>query len=222
MKYVKHSILLVAYFLAYQIGLGFLMAGLSLDAVPDLPAQMMDMVVWTTAIIGCVLLTALTIVLWKVLYPRKSVDYRVDSTWFHKLQWPILLYLAFFVLQLLLPMPESQNQKTVEVFVHSYPTIAFFAVVIFAPILEELIFRGLLATYFFSKIPNLKTAGVYLLLTGTLFSFIHSPATISQFLIYFIMGINLGWLYLLKRDIRYPIALHLVNNLLSFALMFLG
>ncbi|MFX3914305.1 type II CAAX prenyl endopeptidase Rce1 family protein, partial [Streptococcus suis] len=52
---------------------------------------------------------------------------------------------------------------------------------------------------------------MYLAATGSLFSLVHMPTTIPQFLIYFTMGLNIGWLYLIRRDIRYPIALHMLN-----------
>ncbi|MFX3701693.1 CPBP family intramembrane glutamate endopeptidase, partial [Streptococcus suis] len=81
--------------------------------------------------------------------PRHSVDYRVTASLFHKIQWPILLYIAFFIFQFIVPVPEIENQKLVIEFVSAYPFIAFSSVVIFSPILEELIFRGFLATYFF-------------------------------------------------------------------------
>ncbi|WP_275410512.1 CPBP family intramembrane glutamic endopeptidase, partial [Streptococcus suis] len=96
-------------------------------------------------------------------------DYSVSSSWFHKIQWPILLYIAFFIFQLLIPISESQNQTLVIQFVSAYPLVSFLSVVIFAPILEELIFRGLLATYFFPKMADMKAVGIYLAVTGSLF-----------------------------------------------------
>ncbi|MBS8104293.1 CPBP family intramembrane glutamic endopeptidase, partial [Streptococcus suis] len=101
---------------------------------------------------------------------------------------------------LLIPISESQNQTLVIQFVSAYPLVSFLSVVIFAPILEELIFRGLLATYFFPKMADMKAVGIYLAVTGSLFSLVHMPTTIPQFLIYFTMGLNLGWLYLIRRD----------------------
>ncbi|MFZ2571157.1 MAG: CPBP family intramembrane glutamic endopeptidase, partial [Streptococcus suis] len=143
----------------------------------------------------------------------------VSSSWFHKIYWPILLYIVFFIVQLLVPVSESQNQTLVIQFVSAYPLVAFLAVVVFAPILEELIFRGLLATYFFPKMADMKTVSLYLIVTGCLFSLVHVPATIPQFLIYFTMGLNLGWLYLIRRDIRYPMALHMINNGISYLMI---
>ncbi|MFI3072131.1 CPBP family intramembrane metalloprotease [Streptococcus sp. 2021WUSS109] len=219
LKFIKHVALLFLYFVAYQIASGFLMVGPTLQSIPDIPAQLIDSTIWICAIVGIVLSIALIILLWKYIYPRHSVDYRVTASWFHKIQWPLLLYIAFFIFQLLIPISESQNQTLVIQFVSAYPLVSFLSVVIFAPILEELIFRGLLATYFFPKMADMKAVGIYLAVTGSLFSLVHMPTTIPQFLIYFTMGLNLGWLYLIRRDIRYPIALHMLNNGISYLMI---
>ncbi|HFI0456946.1 TPA: lysostaphin resistance A-like protein [Streptococcus suis] len=219
LKFIKHAALLFLYFVAYQIASGFLMVGPTLQTIPDIPAQLIDSTIWICAIIGLVLSIALIILLWKYIYPRQSVDYRVTVSWFHKIQWPILLYVAFFIFQFIVPVPESENQKLVIEFVSDYPLIAFSSVVVFAPILEELIFRGFLATYFFPKMADMKAVGIFLVVTGSLFSLVHMPTTLPQFLIYFTMGLNLGWLYLIKRDIRYPIALHMLNNGISYLMI---
>ncbi|HEM6005759.1 TPA: CPBP family intramembrane metalloprotease [Streptococcus suis] len=219
LKFIKHIALLFLFFVAYQIISGFLMVGPSLQAIPEFPAQLIVNMILICAIIGIVLGIAFTIVLWKFVYSRHTIDYSVSSSWFHKIQWPILLYIVFFIFQLLVPISESQNQTLVIQFVFAYPLVSFLSVVIFAPILEELIFRGLLATYFFPKMADMKAVGIYLAVTGSLFSLVHMPTTIPQFLIYFTRGLNLGWLYLIRRDIRYPIALHMLNNGISYLMI---
>ncbi|MCB2898337.1 CPBP family intramembrane metalloprotease [Streptococcus suis] len=219
LKFIKHIALLFLFFVAYQIISGFLMVGPSLQAIPEFPAQLIVNMILICAIIGIVLGIAFTIVLWKFVYSRHTIDYSVSSSWFHKIQWPILLYIVFFIFQLLVPISESQNQTLVIQFVSAYPLVSFLSVVIFAQILEELIFRGLLATYFFPKMADMKAVGIYLAVTGSLFSLVHMPTTIPQFLIYFTMGLNLGWLYLIRRDIRYPIALHMLNNGISYLMI---
>ncbi len=106
MKFIKHVALLFLYFVAYQIASGFLMVGPTLQSIQDIPTQLIDSTIWICAIIGLVLSIALIILLWKYIYPRHSVDYRVTASWFHKIQWPILLYIAFLSSNLL-----YQSQK---------------------------------------------------------------------------------------------------------------
>lgn len=222
-KFFKHLGLMIVYFGAYQIATGFLFAGLGLKEMPELPPQLVQQTILVTGCIGLVLLTVLTLVLWKCVYPRKTVDYQVSTPWFQQVYWPVLLYLALLIFQWLVPTEASHNQEIVESFVAAYPVFSFFSIVVFAPLLEELIFRGFLATYFFPRMSGLTSALFYLLVTGSLFSLVHGPSTIPQFLVYFIMGLSFGWLYLIKRDIRYSMALHAFNNSLSFFLIvFLG
>ncbi len=87
LKFIKHVALLFLYFVAYQIASGFLMVGPTLQSIQDIPAQLIDSTIWICAIIGLVLSIALIILLWKYIYPRHSVDYRVTASWFHKIQW---------------------------------------------------------------------------------------------------------------------------------------
>ncbi|HFR3771103.1 TPA: lysostaphin resistance A-like protein [Streptococcus suis] len=223
LKFIKHLGLIVLYFLASQVTSSFISLGIFKDQLAaELPAPIVEQSVWISGIIGIVLTTILAVVLWKVVYPRKTIAYTVESSWFHKLYWPILVYLVYFAIQFLIPVEESQNQMIVVQFVSAYPILAFFSVVVFAPILEELIFRGFLATYFFPKMQSMKTVGIYLIMSGLLFSLPHGPATIPQFLIYFTMGVNLGWIFLLKRDIRYSMVLHFVNNLIAYGMILGG
>ncbi|MHA1227680.1 MAG: lysostaphin resistance A-like protein, partial [Candidatus Hodarchaeales archaeon] len=100
--------------------------------------------------------------------------------------------------------------------------ILFFGVLTFgASISEELIFRR-------SLIPFLERRGLgtfwVLMFTSILFSFIHVPADIMQgslrwtivhFMGTFIGGFALGYLYMLTREIVWPIILHSANNAFS-------
>lgn len=222
LKFIKHIALIVLYFIVYQLGAVFLMAGLGSQSISDVPANLVENVVVVMSVLGVIILAIFSVLLWKFVYSRKTIEYGVESRWFHKLYWPILLYFAFLLVQFLLPIPESNNQKIVVEFILSYPIWAFFSVVVFAPILEELIFRGILANYFFPKMTTMKGVCLFLAVSGTLFSLVHGPTTLPQFLIYFVMGLDLGWFYLIKRDLRYPIVVHAINNLLSFALLLMS
>lgn len=221
-KFFKHSGLLLAYFIAYQFGAMFLFAPASSDQLAGLPATAVEGLYWFGLIVGLPLLIGFSYLLWKVLYPRKTMQLTLDKPWLKQMAYPLLAYLAFFILQFLVPVPETDNQKHVIAFVQSAPVHSFFLVVIFAGIFEELIFRGFMATYFFPKLSDVKSVMLYGLVSGTLFSFAHGPASLPQFLIYFSMGVILAWLYLVKQDIRYPMALHIFNNaLVYFSVVFL-
>ncbi|MGQ7366619.1 lysostaphin resistance A-like protein [Streptococcus suis] len=218
-KFFKHTGLLLAYYIAYQFGFQFLQLPWATEQVEGIPASAAEGLYWFGLIVGLPLLIGFSYLLWKVLYPRKTMQLTLDKPWLKQIAYPLLAYLVYFILQFLLPVPESDNQKNAVAFIQSAPIHSFFMVVIFAGIFEELIFRGFLATYFFPKLSDVKSVLLYGLVSGTLFSFVHGPATLPQFLIYFTMGVIFAWIYLVKQDIRYPMALHMLNNGISYLMI---
>lgn len=94
--------------------------------------------------------------------------------------------------------------------------LALFAVMILAPLIEELLFRGLLQNYLKSKI-GVKAA---ILLSGFTFALFHiSPSqglgNISIGISLFVLGIYLGFLYERQRSLLAPLGLHMTFNTIS-------
>ena len=93
--------------------------------------------------------------------------------------------------------------------------LLFIAVVIIAPLGEELLFRG-----FFQKIleDNWKDITKSVLVTAVIFSFIHmNPFWFAQI---YILGILLGFLAWKTNSIIPPLILHSLNNLIALVLSF--
>ena len=134
---------------------------------------------------------------------------------------PIGLLVAFIALQALVSGESSNNQRSIEFFLELFPAFVFFYIIFIAPIIEEFITRGLMAKYLFSKQETLGQTLLYIALSSSLFSFLHLPSSLWQFLTYFIMGSIFALAYLTKEDIRYAIALHIANNLIASLLIFL-
>lgn len=85
---------------------------------------------------------------------------------------------------------------------------AFIKVVIIAPIIEELIFRGVIM---YGLMRNYK-AHTAVFLSGLLFALFHLNPW--QFPATFMLGLLLGWLMLKTRNILFAITGHAINNLL--------
>lgn len=84
--------------------------------------------------------------------------------------------------------------------------------VIAAPILEELIFRGIILDGLLKKYSPKKS----ILIAAVLFGLIHLDR--YQLVIAFLMGIFSGWVYYRTRSLTFSIIIHAVANLTSIAL----
>ncbi|WP_163711950.1 CPBP family intramembrane glutamic endopeptidase [Mangrovibacterium lignilyticum] len=85
---------------------------------------------------------------------------------------------------------------------------ALLKVVIIAPIIEELIFRGIIMHGFMRNYPNL----IAIFFSGLLFALFHLNPW--QFPATFILGCLLGWIMIVTRNILACILGHAINNLL--------
>ncbi|TPR14166.1 CPBP family intramembrane glutamic endopeptidase [Apilactobacillus timberlakei] len=102
----------------------------------------------------------------------------------------------------------SSNKLTV--------VLMIFGIVIFSPILEELVFRGYLMDALFS--PKFKWLPI--IISGLLFGLAHNTGlNIFFFLIYAQIGFFLAYVYQKTNNLKVSIALHVLNNLISAILM---
>ncbi|HFH9837180.1 TPA: lysostaphin resistance A-like protein [Streptococcus suis] len=216
---LKKTILFIFYFIVYQVAIGLLMSPYFMNQSQGNAANHVIGASWYSAILGFGVLVGLGLYLWKLLGSPQRLQMDLGHAWYSKTYWPILAYIVLFFLQLAFPITNSGNQSAILDMLDLFPVQTFFLVVVFAGVIEELLFRGILATYFFSEQRGALSISLYGFMTGTLFSLIHGPENGIIFLMYFTHGIILSWLYLIKKDIRYPIALHTFNNALVYFLM---
>ncbi|QKG58965.1 CPBP family intramembrane metalloprotease [Hymenobacter sp. BRD128] len=94
-----------------------------------------------------------------------------------------------------------------------YPVLSLFFGCLLAPVLEEILFRGLLLRGLLRNYSPVVAIGQSALLFGV---FHLNPA---QSLFALLMGLMLGWLYYRTQSLALCIALHALNNLLSFSSM---
>jgi membrane protease YdiL (CAAX protease family) len=89
---------------------------------------------------------------------------------------------------------------------------SFLTIVIAAPVLEELIFRGIILDGLLKRYNPVKA----ILFSSFLFGFIHLNPW--QFVGAGILGIFMGWIYYRTRSVALTIIIHLTNNLAAFSL----
>ena len=144
----------------------------------------------------------------------------IEKSGFNRFIWlPALVWFLSLLVQFFLPDDPSVNQQMATDLTLAQPLFSFFAVVIFAPLTEELIFRGMLARYLFPKQDNSKQTLIFLLVSGLLFALIHFPGDVQQFFVYFSLGFSLGLAYISRKGLVYSISLHALNNLVGFLMI---
>lgn len=90
-------------------------------------------------------------------------------------------------------------------------SLSFIAsVTVFGPILEEFVFRGILQGAVF------ENSWLGLVLTASLFSFLHAPYDFPSFFYYLFGGLMLGFAYKKSKNLSVPILVHICYNCLSF------
>ena len=151
-------------------------------------------------------------------YRKTPVSIAVSG--FNRFIWlPALVWFLSIVVQFFLTNDPSVNQQTATDLTLTQPLFSFFATVIFAPLTEELIFRGMLARYLFPKQDSSKQTLIFLLVSSALFALIHFPGDVQQFFVYFSLGFSLGLAYISRKGLVYSISLHALNNLVAFLMI---
>ena len=150
----------------------------------------------------------------------KTGTVTIEKTALNKYIWlPALVWALVIVAQFFLPNDPSVSQKMVEELTHNQPLFSFFMAVVFAPLTEELTFRGMLARYVFPQQDNIKQTALFLLVSTIIFALVHFPTTPQQFLVYSALGLSMGLAYINKGGLAYSMGLHALNNLISFVMI---
>ena len=159
-----------------------------------------------------------------------------------KLPMPLLLFTGFWgflgayglnnlwgyflqSLVMFLPVtPSNMNQETIDLFLRSYSLPMVLNVVILAPVVEELLFRGAI----FAPLCRQKGPVPAYIASMVAFAALHVVSYIGQqhwlvilisFLEYLPAGLMLGWSYQRARSIWAPIVVHALLNLVSSMLI---
>lgn len=139
-----------------------------------------------------------------------------------KIKW-ILLTVAAVYLFLILVTPlmpgEADNQQNIDQLfrVHVLGITLYGAIL--GPIIEELLYRGILMNYFWNE--NDRKHDILAVVTsGLIFGLLHEPAISLYLLVYSVIGIFFGILYLKTKDIRCNMIAHILYNSITFIVMF--
>lgn len=119
------------------------------------------------------------------------------------------LFIVLYTVSLIFSLETTANNEFIKHSIHNQG-MAFAAIVLAAPIMEELFFRRWIMGY----LGNFSW--ISLAISSILFGASHLSGDLCEFGLYLIAGIYLGWLYRTFRNIKLNILLHVFNNLLGF------
>ncbi|OAM29152.1 MULTISPECIES: CPBP family intramembrane glutamic endopeptidase [Eikenella] len=111
------------------------------------------------------------------------------------------------------------NQQILLHLVRQLPLPMVLYIVLLAPLLEELLLRGIFFQSF--GVPHGRGKRLALLAASAfVFGSLHNPPAEPAFLLYFSMGLVLGGAYLHTKDLKYPVLIHMLNNAISLVSAF--
>jgi membrane protease YdiL (CAAX protease family) len=113
----------------------------------------------------------------------------------------------------------AENQLAVLKLYKNNPLGLIAQTIIFAPILEELIFRGMFLFGWSNTFGSNKLSlGLEIFVSAAIFALLHTSALSMSLVPYFLVGVILGNAYVKTRAIEVPIIGHMFLNLLAFIL----
>jgi len=131
----------------------------------------------------------------------------------HLLPWVILLTpaIGFLMEPLIMALPYAREfQELMIKAIGDNMTFAFLAVAIAAPLLEEILFRGIILEGFLKNYDPWKA----IIWSAVIFGLVHLNP--YQFIVAFLIGVIMGWIYWKTGSLWLCIIIHFVNNSFGF------
>ncbi|WP_338214570.1 CPBP family intramembrane glutamic endopeptidase [Companilactobacillus muriivasis] len=138
---------------------------------------------------------------------------------FTKQTWIVIAFATVLTLLInvaTVPFMRSSNDNVEALKLVANNSIAILIIftIFVAPILEEIIFRGIFMNWFFVDKPFLS-----ILISGVLFGYVHAPFSADTDWIYalskILLGIVLAGVYYRTKNIKADITVHFLNNFLA-------
>jgi len=132
--------------------------------------------------------------------------------------WYLTLGFAVFILNILKMIPlmlifDQQSTANAEgLLMLAEMNVIYYILytVIFAPIAEEIVFRGVILKTLFEKKP-----WIGLLVSSVLFAALHNITDAFSFINYFTIGLLFGGVYMITKDVKWSILAHIINNAIA-------
>lgn len=171
-------------------------------------------------VIGVLTVLATVGVMLKLSLKRKIITFKLDFLTWKNIIIMVVSYVLIisitWVASVFLEGHTTANTVGIQQSISSIGILMMFAMmVILAPIAEELVFRASFKQLFFKQNPILG-----LIATSILFSSVHTSTSILSFILYATLGGVLYGVYWKTGRIECAMAVHGMNNAISFFVMF--
>ena len=216
-------VILVTYFLGYNYF--FPMIVLNIFSLFTFTSESYFFWAMAAQLIMCVVTMAIVIIAalpllkesWYIFKQNKVANLKVAGILY------IVLILTNIVLNLIFRLETSSNQESIEMMMQSSMIVVPFMVVIFAPIVEEIVFRG--AIYRVMRKSTGKWGGI--LISAFFFGLVHVLASLLSgdyfdlinIVTYMSMGVYMALAYEKTGSLHTSIAVHMINNGIATALL---
>lgn len=140
----------------------------------------------------------------------------------------IIMITSNLIIALFISDAVAGNEEAVREMINSVPLYMIFSVSLYAPFVEEIIFRHSIKEIFTSKKNNKLIDGIYIFLSGFIFAGMHllgqTTSTLDYVFIipYMSLGIVFALLYNKTNNIFSSISMHCLHNTFTVILYFLA
>ena len=139
----------------------------------------------------------------------------------------VMMYVSNNLIAYFCSQAKAGNEEGVRSLINSYPVYMYFSTIIYAPFVEEIVFRKCIFDIF-KKINDKKIRKwVSILVSGFVFGFLHVVGTATSaydylyVIPYLSLGIALAYMYYKTHSIFVPITVHAFHNLIAM-ILYLG
>jgi len=171
--------------------------------------ESVNIIITSSAIYSVILLALFTWRRWAALSP----------SWFRTADKSVLLWAGISAIGTILPfiwmqelLPELDESLAATFHKVAHAPLGYIVLCLFAPFIEEMVFRGAILR---SLLSGKMNPWVAISVSAALFAVAHG--NLSQMPHAFITGILLGWMYLRTGSILPGVAFHWVNNTICYA-----
>tara|TARA_Y100001970_G_scaffold81737_1_gene103534 strand:- start:14401 stop:15135 length:735 start_codon:yes stop_codon:yes gene_type:complete len=167
--------------------------------------------------------TPLMIFLIYLISKRRNLNFghylgKSSPSFYTYLKWSFLLFILLVVEEVYLYLVKAKIPQSFLDFIIAEPLIfGFMSVVIFAPIVEEFLFRGFLFEQLKDSFFGIRGS---ILVSSFLWTSLHLQYEWKILIFLFFFGLFLGYVRWKKDSLMLVIFLHFINNLIAFCMVY--